>query len=105
MYDLQGCHYHSRDLGGPWKRSAGEMQPIKNAVFSLPILFRFKERGFCNDSWDELVLTSQSMQVLMEVLSETLLKDLQCFCLPCPSASSFLETIKAVGTEVSRIHT
>lgn len=51
------------------------MQPIKNAVFSLPILFRFKERGFCSDSWDELVLTSQSMQVLMEVLSETRLKD------------------------------
>lgn len=44
---------------------------LRNAVFSLPILFRFKERGFCNDSWDELVLTSQSMQILMKVLSET----------------------------------
>lgn len=55
----------------PGREVTREMQPIKNAVFSLPILFCFKERGFYNDSWDELVLTSQSMQILMEDLSET----------------------------------
>lgn len=103
IYDLQGCHYHSRDLGGHWKRSAGEMQPIKKCSFllanSIPLpgkgLLQW-QLGWAGFDKSEYADFDESFKWNMTKK----LHGLQCFCLPCPSASPFLETIKAVGTEV-----